>query len=150
MQTDREHLEEAQRLRTRALEEGRRGKELMRENKFTEARRLKQLSADLHVRASDLYFSYYNGSACPSNTIDLHQLTRDEALSRAIDFLRSKNRGIVSIITGRGVHSRDGVGIIRDYIEKYLQRTNYYCYRVPRFNEGIIEVNLDMSISRES
>lgn len=55
--------------------------------------------------------------------IDLHGFTREEALSRlryVFHRMRGRNWRIL-VITGRGNHSGDGVGVLRDAVVHFLE-----------------------------
>ena len=59
----------------------------------------------------------------PQATLDLHGYTVREAESRVKDFLAEcADNGIrkISIITGKGLHSEDGVGVLRDAVAAVL------------------------------
>ncbi len=59
----------------------------------------------------------YLRSMCPEAELDLHGLPSDVAFIRTREFLeRSRANGIkkVSVITGKGLHSEDGKGVLRD------------------------------------
>ncbi|MBK5202034.1 MAG: Smr/MutS family protein, partial [Spirochaetaceae bacterium] len=59
----------------------------------------------------------YLRSMSPQDELDLHGLVSDMAFIRTREFLeRSRDNGLkkVSIITGKGLHSSDGIGILRD------------------------------------
>lgn len=62
----------------------------------------------------------------PQATLDLHQMTKDEANSAVAEFLKEcKENGIrkISIITGKGLHSEDGVGVLRSVAERVLDES---------------------------
>ncbi len=62
----------------------------------------------------------------PQATLDLHQLTQDEAESAIKEFLSEcKDNGIrkISIITGKGLHSEDGIGVLRSVTERVLDES---------------------------
>jgi len=63
----------------------------------------------------------------PQKQIDLHKLTRAEALFVVADFLgKCQHEGVerVLIITGKGRHSAQGEAILRPVIEQYLRTRN--------------------------
>ncbi|MGB0678989.1 MAG: Smr/MutS family protein [Polyangiales bacterium] len=59
------------------------------------------------------------GSAPPSATLDLHGHTRDEAtraLTAFVERQRAHGHQVVLVITGRGQHSEDGLGVLRRHV----------------------------------
>ena len=55
--------------------------------------------------------------------IDLHEYTRAEAgaaLREFLDDARARNYKRVRIITGKGIHSEGGKGVLKGYVEKIL------------------------------
>ena len=63
------------------------------------------------------------GSLQPTQTLDLHQMTREEALRATTSFLaRSRREGhqLVRIICGRGIHSREGA-VLPDALDGWLK-----------------------------
>lgn len=57
------------------------------------------------------------------DTLDLHGLTTVEALNQLMRFVtRSFTRGMksVMVITGKGKHSADGVGVLKREVEKWI------------------------------
>ena len=64
------------------------------------------------------------GALSPQATLDLHQMTRDQALRATAAFLsRSRRDGhqLVRIICGRGLHSRDGA-VLPDALDGWLSK----------------------------
>lgn len=62
----------------------------------------------------------------PQATLDLHQLTQDEAEKAIKEFLSEcRENGIrkISIITGKGLHSEDGIGVLRSVTERVLDES---------------------------
>lgn len=62
----------------------------------------------------------------PQATLDLHQLTQSEAETAIRDFLSEcTENGIrkISIITGKGLHSEDGIGILRAVADRILDES---------------------------
>ena len=73
-----------------------------------EPRRLKQLK---------------KGGITPDASLDLHGCLRAEVAKKMEYFLASSKRNdwsTVLIITGKGLHSKDGHAVLRDEVEKYL------------------------------
>ena len=73
-----------------------------------EPRRLKQLK---------------NGGITPDASLDLHGCLRIEVAKKMEHFLASSKRNdwrTVLVITGKGLHSKDGHAVLRDEVEKYL------------------------------
>lgn len=59
----------------------------------------------------------------PQSTLDLHGMTREEGRKAVDDFFSEcMSNGIrkVSIITGKGLHSEEGVSVIREMVDEYL------------------------------
>lgn len=78
---------------------------------ISEAKRLKDKKDNKGISIS------YLRSMSPQAEIDLHGLTGDVAMLRTREFLvQSRDKGFkkVSIITGKGIHSKDGKGILQD------------------------------------
>lgn len=70
--------------------------------------------------------------------IDLHQMTRDEARQAVLDFLEEANiHGYkkVRIITGKGLHSEAGVGVLNSYVKNVLDSMGLE-YQSAKYNEG--------------
>ncbi|WFC97852.1 hypothetical protein MYAM1_000573 [Malassezia yamatoensis] len=69
------------------------------------------------------------GHASDMERVDLHGLTVHEALTVVQQVLarssRSSGRTFLEIVTGRGVHSRHNVSVIRPAIVRYLQQQGY-------------------------
>ncbi|MCK5490469.1 MAG: Smr/MutS family protein [Candidatus Pacebacteria bacterium] len=56
--------------------------------------------------------------------LDLHGLTREEARSEVLDFLNEAKRSgnsKVRIITGKGLHSENSRGVLKEHIESILE-----------------------------
>lgn len=70
--------------------------------------------------------------------IDLHQMTRDEARKEVSDFLEeSEVLGYkkIRIITGKGLHSENGEGVLNTFVKELLGAKGYeYCNA--KYNEG--------------
>ena len=63
----------------------------------------------------------------PQSTLDLHGFTQQEAENAVHAFLtKCHEHGLrkISIITGKGLHSEDGVSVIRDAVELILTRSD--------------------------
>ena len=74
----------------------------------------------------------------PSAQIDLHGLTKEEARIALGDFLTEAERRKykkIRIITGKGLHSASGRGILNEYIKKILDDKGLK-YRDAKINEG--------------
>jgi DNA-nicking Smr family endonuclease len=81
------------------------------EKAILEAKKLKDKKENKGISIS------YLRSMSPQDEIDLHGLTSDLALLKTREFLeQSRDKGMkkVSIITGKGIHSKDGKGILQD------------------------------------
>ncbi len=70
--------------------------------------------------------------------LDLHQMTKDEAKKEVYAFLEeAESLGYkkIRIITGKGLHSENGVGVLNSYIKGILDGSGYeYCNA--KYNEG--------------
>lgn len=74
----------------------------------------------------------------PQRELDLHKLTREEALQATRDFLdECLGSGVerALIITGKGKHSADGQAILRPAVEDFL-RTQDVEYQKAKPNQG--------------
>jgi DNA-nicking Smr family endonuclease len=74
----------------------------------------------------------------PEAELDLHMMTKDEARREVCAFLEeAKDEGYakVRIITGKGLHSENGVGVLNAYARGILDRGGYEYYQA-KFNEG--------------
>lgn len=88
------------------------------------------------------YFNQY-----PEAEIDLHGLTRDEALSELSHFIswaRQQDFHYIRIITGKGTHSFDSTPVIRNAVVAFLNSTNLpYSYGgMFEGGEGVVCVEL--------
>jgi len=71
-------------------------------------------------------------------TLDLHGYTRAEADIEVRAFLqdaRAKSYHKVRIITGIGVHSENGMGVLKNYVENLIYDLGL-SYRQAKFGEG--------------
>jgi len=79
--------------------------------------------------------------------LDLHQMTKDEARREVRAFLdEAEALGYkkIRIITGKGIHSESGVGVLNSYVKELLDNAGYkYCNA--KYNEGG-EGAIDVSI----
>ena len=70
--------------------------------------------------------------------IDLHGMTRFEAVQEVAHFLKdciSDHNHKVRIITGRGLHSKNNEGVLKNHIENYLIDHGYK-FSNAKINEG--------------
>lgn len=79
--------------------------------------------------------------------IDLHGLTRAEACDSLLNFLENaKNNKYsrVRIITGKGLHSENGQGVLSGYIRNLLERENlnYSDAKIYDGGSGAIDVQI--------
>lgn len=80
-------------------------------------------------------------------TLDLHESNREEAALAVGVFLqqaREKKYKKVRIITGKGLHSTNGRGILKDYVKNILERDGlkYSEAKIFEGGSGTIEVNI--------
>lgn len=74
----------------------------------------------------------------PEAELDLHAMTKDEAYGEVCDFLKeAENFGYkkVRIITGKGLHSENGTGVLNAYVKNILDEGGYR-YANAKYNEG--------------
>jgi DNA-nicking Smr family endonuclease len=70
--------------------------------------------------------------------IDLHQMTKEEARREVEAFLmEAESLGYkkIRIITGKGVHSKNGKGVLGAYVKKLLDLKGYN-YNIAKYGEG--------------
>jgi len=70
--------------------------------------------------------------------LDLHKMTRDEARKEVGAFLdeaEAQDLKKVRIITGKGLHSESGTGVLNAYVKGILDRGGYE-YQDARYDEG--------------
>lgn len=75
---------------------------------------------------------------CVDAELDLHGYYQDEAAEALLAFLGSSEArgcGRVRIITGKGLHSQDGIGVLRNLAEDILRNLGYE-YTEAKINEG--------------
>ncbi len=95
----------------------------------------------------------YNNLSKPQAEFDFHNrgaLTPSEAKRLADEFLEEcRERGLTKIlfITGKGLHSKKGMPVIKPFLHKYLKTLpfvfNVYEGRFDRGGEGTLEVILE-------
>jgi DNA-nicking Smr family endonuclease len=74
----------------------------------------------------------------PEDILDLHQMTKDEAHREVCSLLEeAKTQGYkkIRIITGKGTHSENGVGVLNAYVKGLLDRGGYEYFNA-RYDEG--------------
>ncbi|MCK5413011.1 MAG: Smr/MutS family protein [Candidatus Pacebacteria bacterium] len=79
--------------------------------------------------------------------IDLHGLTKDEAREEVLSFVdeaRMKNYNRIRIITGKGLHSENGRGVLRGFVQSLLEKQNlkYSDAKIDEGGSGAIEIDL--------
>lgn len=79
--------------------------------------------------------------------LDLHEFTREQAASAVDNFLKDakeKKYKRVRIITGKGLHSTDGRGVLREYIKSFLERADlkYSEAKISEGGSGAIDVEI--------
>ncbi|KAI8761769.1 trichohyalin [Biomphalaria glabrata] len=81
-------------------------------------------------------FSRKRETTDPNKTIDLHYLSLQDAMNKVMNFLKAMENDyhnsnfrrvdrFVHIITGRGLHSRNRIPIIKPAVQSYLDKHNY-------------------------
>ncbi|MBW6440741.1 Smr/MutS family protein [Patescibacteria group bacterium] len=79
--------------------------------------------------------------------LDLHGLTKEEAREEVLDFLDEANNNgdkKVRIITGKGLHSENNKGILKEYVQSILdEKCLEYCdAKICEGGGGAINVKL--------
>lgn len=72
------------------------------------------------------------------DTLDLHEFTREQAVIKVKDFLKNakdNNYKKVRIITGKGLHSASGKGILKRFVENIIENASLK-YSEAKINEG--------------
>ena len=70
--------------------------------------------------------------------LDLHGLTKEETREEVLDFLSEANlKGYnkIRIITGKGIHSEDNRGVLKEYVQSMLDEKGLK-YTDAKINEG--------------
>jgi len=70
--------------------------------------------------------------------LDLHMMTREEARREIFEFLEESEAlgyARVRIITGKGLHSSGGVGVLGEYVRSLLDEAGYE-YQSAKLGEG--------------
>lgn len=83
----------------------------------------------------------------PEAELDLHMMTKDEAHKEVRDFLEEAEAlgyKKIRIITGKGLHSENGIGVLNAYVKNILDEGGYR-YTSAKYNEGGLGV-LDVSL----
>ena len=80
--------------------------------------------------------------------LDLHGKTKTESILELMVFLsdcKSNDYEKVRIITGKGLHSRGGEGVLKQYVEDFLHKHKYTFSnaKINEGGEGAIIVNLN-------
>ena len=109
-------------------------------------------------RASEILFDSRQATVEKTNKLDLHSLHVDEAVKLVKDILSGrlselnqmpsarvgKNKTQITIITGRGNHSRGGNAKVRPSVINYLKQHNFYFTET---NPGVLEVFLRQTLA---
>jgi len=64
------------------------------------------------------------GTLVPEATLDLHGVARQDVEAKLTSFIanaRYHGRQVLLVITGKGLHSPDGEGVLRSAVEEFLQ-----------------------------
>ncbi|HMB16946.1 MAG TPA: Smr/MutS family protein [Pelovirga sp.] len=65
------------------------------------------------------------GTLVPEATLDLHGATRQDVEAKMISFItnaRYHGWQVLLVVTGKGLHSPEGEGVLRSAVEEFLQR----------------------------
>lgn len=66
------------------------------------------------------------GTLVPDATLDLHGFARQDVEAKLLSFItNARHQGwqVLLVITGKGLHSPDGEGVLRSAVEDFLQRS---------------------------
>lgn len=95
----------------------------------------------------------YDNLSKPQAEFDFHNrgiLTMSEVKEMVDEFIeKCRDRGLTKVlfITGKGLHSKKGMPVIKPFVKKYLQSKSYvnriYEGRFDRGGSGTLEVILD-------
>ncbi|GFR70021.1 41 kDa spicule matrix protein [Elysia marginata] len=91
-------------------------------------------------------------------TIDLHQMSRQHAISETQRFLKQKETEYseggyrkkdryTHIVTGQGKHSKDGKPVLKPEVEHFLKKEGF-AYSIPANNPGKVTIDLWKSQNR--
>ncbi|UJR24544.1 hypothetical protein I4U23_005919 [Adineta vaga] len=97
-------------------------------------------------QAANIIFGYYNNNRA-KNSIDLHGLYVDEALKylqEKLDRCRLENISELTVITGMGNHSTNGIAILRPKIEEFVRKNALQT----TFYSGHVIIDLSSNIPR--
>lgn len=96
-----------------------------------------QLEVDqMNELAAATIFDFHNQNR-PSNIIDLHGLRKNEAIEKLQERINQGNGNGLTVITGQGIHSNDGISILKPAVIKFAKRNRIrYKENVP--NPGCI------------
>jgi DNA-nicking Smr family endonuclease len=73
-----------------------------------------------------------------SRELDLHGYTKAEAEPLLKDFLEESlesRLSIVRVVTGKGLHSEDGIPVLKNFVTKYLTHNGFH-FRMAKINRG--------------
>ncbi|KAF9010649.1 hypothetical protein BDQ17DRAFT_1346611 [Cyathus striatus] len=97
----------------------------------------------LHAKARRRYFEARNMNRGPY-TIDLHGLLVEEAIEETDKALRRvllEGKTDLSVITGKGLHSQDGIPRIKQELQKRMRKDNITCH-VHSKNTGLLIISV--------
>ncbi|GJP40202.1 hypothetical protein CLOM_g24479 [Closterium sp. NIES-68] len=124
--------------------DGARAKQLSDERK-----RYKGLADKQHREASKLIFEG-NNEGRGHDTVDVHGLLVEEALeqvARRVGEVKERDGERLTVITGRGLHSRGGAARIKPQVMEWAEREKLECVEDPR-NAGCVIIKIERSRPR--
>ncbi|KAJ3570016.1 hypothetical protein NP233_g4675 [Leucocoprinus birnbaumii] len=92
-------------------------------------RKAEELKKKLDERAARRYYAGRNHLQKP-NTIDVHGLKPEEALRKTEDAFREvlrNGQSTLRVIVGKGLHSKNGVPVVKNYIREVMKNQRIPC-----------------------
>lgn len=97
----------------------------------------RELSEELSKLSAYLLDRIQQSEEYRDGCLDLHGLTKDEAIELVCAKLNDGPKRRFRVITGKGIHSQNGQAVLRPALEKYLQRRGV---KYSHYEQGIISV----------